>query len=86
MIDLGTGNILLLFFFVVLPLINFLLRRFRKRRHHQFHRRSLWSRCFIRRKQPCPVQHLVPPATKCIDRRRAPLPRLLTIVLPEDRF
>ena len=32
--DLGIWNVLLLLFFVVLPLINFLLRRFRKRRHH----------------------------------------------------
>ena len=32
--DLGIWNVLLLLFFVVLPLINFLLRRVRKRRHH----------------------------------------------------
>ena len=32
--NLGIGNVLLLLFFVVLPLINFLLQRVRKRRHH----------------------------------------------------
>ena len=32
--NLGIGNVLLLLFLVVLPLINFLLRRVRKRRHH----------------------------------------------------
>ena len=32
--NLGIGNVLLLLFLIVLPLINFLLRRFRKRRHH----------------------------------------------------
>ena len=31
--NLGIGNLLLLLFFVVLPLLNFLLQRARKRRH-----------------------------------------------------
>ena len=31
--NLGIGNVLLLLFLIVLPLINFLLRRVRKRRH-----------------------------------------------------
>jgi hypothetical protein len=33
--NLGIGHVLLLLFFVVLPLINFLLRRVRKRRDHR---------------------------------------------------
>jgi hypothetical protein len=33
--NLGIGNVLLLFFFIVLPLINFLLQRVRKRRDHR---------------------------------------------------
>ena len=80
------GQILLLLLFILAPLLNFLLQRARKRRHHPVPQESLWSRCFIRRKQPCPGQHLVPPATECIDRRRATLPRLLTIGLRKDGF
>jgi hypothetical protein len=33
--SLGIGQVLLLFFFIVLPLINFLLQRVRKRRDHR---------------------------------------------------
>jgi hypothetical protein len=36
--NLGIGQILLLLFFIVLPLINFLLQRVRKRRDHRDHR------------------------------------------------
>ena len=85
--NLGIGNVLLLLFFIVLPLINFLLQRVRKRRDHRIPQEKPVKQ-MLRQAQttPTPRQHLVPPATECMDRRRAPLPRLLTIVLPEDRF
>jgi hypothetical protein len=84
--NLGIGNVLLLLFFVVLPLINFLLRRVRKRRDHLLIPQEKPVEQMLRQAQTTPTSRPTPRAAGNRVHRRAPLPRLPTIVLLRDRF